>query len=217
MAQEVLIAGALFSNVPSIRVPDSNDTYHPFVDPSVTTATASDVATGKVFIAADGTQTTGTGITPSGTISITSNGTHDVTAYASASVNVSSSGGASWVEQLSGSVNVENFGLIDYVSSASTVWCATFFGVEGEDANGDTLAMTGLFSGSQTFEVYGKGDFVNYGGEGGSAALLDNVNTMPWVLVFENGGPNVWPALSDNGGSPLLITGGHVTSFKILQ
>lgn len=60
MAQEVKIAGALFSDVPLIRVPDSNDTYHPFVDPSVTTAMASDVATGKVFIAADGTQTTGT-------------------------------------------------------------------------------------------------------------------------------------------------------------
>lgn len=60
MAQEVKIAGALFSAVPIIRVPDRNDTYHPFVDPSVTTATAADVSSGKVFIASDGTQTTGT-------------------------------------------------------------------------------------------------------------------------------------------------------------
>ena len=60
MAQQVKIAGALFDNVPSIRVPDANDVYHPFVDPSVTTATASDVAQGKQFIAADGTVTQGT-------------------------------------------------------------------------------------------------------------------------------------------------------------
>lgn len=61
MAQEVKIAGALFEDVPRIQVPDSNDVYHPFVDPSVTTATASDVSSGKVFIASDGTETTGTG------------------------------------------------------------------------------------------------------------------------------------------------------------
>lgn len=61
MAQEVKIAGALFESVPKIQVPDSNDVYHPFVDPSVTTATASDVSSGKVFITADGTETTGTG------------------------------------------------------------------------------------------------------------------------------------------------------------
>lgn len=60
MAQQVIIAGALFNDVPSISVPDSNSVYHPFVDPSVTTAAASDVAQGKQFIAADGTLTQGT-------------------------------------------------------------------------------------------------------------------------------------------------------------
>ena len=60
-------------------------------------ATASDVAAGKTFTSAAGLKVTGAhvcsgGITPSGTIEITSNGTHDVTSYASANVNVPTTG-----------------------------------------------------------------------------------------------------------------------------
>lgn len=46
MAQEVLIAGALFSDVPSIRVPDSDGNWHPYVDTSDATATAATITTG---------------------------------------------------------------------------------------------------------------------------------------------------------------------------
>lgn len=60
MAQEVHLMGATYSDVPSILLPDSNSTLHSFVDVTGTTATASDVASGKVFFASDGTQTTGT-------------------------------------------------------------------------------------------------------------------------------------------------------------
>lgn len=101
MAQSVKIAGALFSNVPSIRVPDENDVFHPFVDPSPTTATAADVASGKIFFAADGTQTSGTASGGSATIvskTITSNGTYNASAdsadgYDPVIVNVSGGGG----------------------------------------------------------------------------------------------------------------------------
>ena len=57
-------------------------------------ATAADVAEGKTFTSAAGLKVTGTHKceTPSGTISITENGTHDVTNYASANVNVPSGG-----------------------------------------------------------------------------------------------------------------------------
>ena len=60
MAQQVKVMGAIYSDVPSLLLPDENNVMHHFDDTSVTTATAADVAEGKVFIASDGTITTGT-------------------------------------------------------------------------------------------------------------------------------------------------------------
>lgn len=59
MAQTVNLLGATYSSVPFIEVPSGNN-YVRYDDASVTTATASDVASGKVFLASDGTITTGT-------------------------------------------------------------------------------------------------------------------------------------------------------------
>ena len=49
MAQEVKIAGATYPDVPSISVPDSNNTYHSFYDTTISSnaASASDIASGK--------------------------------------------------------------------------------------------------------------------------------------------------------------------------
>lgn len=60
MAQEVKLMGATYSDVPAILLPDSNNVMHRFDDCSVVTATASDVAQGKIFVASDGMITTGT-------------------------------------------------------------------------------------------------------------------------------------------------------------
>jgi hypothetical protein len=60
MAQNVTIAGASYSDVPSIEVPKTGGGTAGFYDVSDTTATASDVAEGKVFISANGTITVGT-------------------------------------------------------------------------------------------------------------------------------------------------------------
>lgn len=60
MAQNVRIAGATYSNVPSIDIPKSTSGTASFFDVSDTTAGAADVASGKYFYTAAGVLTAGT-------------------------------------------------------------------------------------------------------------------------------------------------------------
>lgn len=60
MAQNISLWGASYSAVPSVKLPKTGGGTASFVDVTPTTASASDVASGKIFFAADGTQTTGT-------------------------------------------------------------------------------------------------------------------------------------------------------------
>ena len=68
MAQNIQIAGATFNAVPSIVVPVAGGGSATFVDPSPTTAAATDVVSGKLFFDALGVLTQGTG---SGTFVVT--------------------------------------------------------------------------------------------------------------------------------------------------
>lgn len=60
MSQNITLLGASYSAVPAVTLPKTGGGTARFDDATVTTATASDVASGKVFLAADGTVTTGT-------------------------------------------------------------------------------------------------------------------------------------------------------------
>lgn len=60
MAQNVTIMGASYSNVPAVTLPKTGGGTARFDDVSVTTASASEVESGKVFVDSDGTITTGT-------------------------------------------------------------------------------------------------------------------------------------------------------------
>lgn len=62
MAQEIKIAGATYSGVPAVDFVDSSGGGHRYVDASPTTAQASDVASGKVFVDAAGNVVTGSAV-----------------------------------------------------------------------------------------------------------------------------------------------------------
>ena len=93
--------GKLYADVENVVFPDGNGDVTTFIDPSSTTATASDVVSGKVFFTSDGTETIGTHTEPTPTLitkSITANGTYDASndnadGYSEVTVNVSGGGG----------------------------------------------------------------------------------------------------------------------------
>ena len=60
MAKNITLLGANYSAVPAVLLPQTGGGTARFDDASVTTATASDVASGKIFLASNGTITTGT-------------------------------------------------------------------------------------------------------------------------------------------------------------
>ena len=108
MAQNITIMGASYSDVPAVQLPKTGGGTARFDDASVTTATASDVAQGKIFLASDGSITTGTGTGGGGgavvqPLSVTTNGTYTapsgVDGYSPVTVNVSGGGGGEAVSR----------------------------------------------------------------------------------------------------------------------
>ena len=74
MAQNITLLGASYSDVPSVLLPKTGGGTASFVDVTDTTATASDVASGKYFYTANGTRTEGTGTGGGGSVTQDANG-----------------------------------------------------------------------------------------------------------------------------------------------
>ena len=72
MAQNITLMGASYSAVPAVTLPKTGGGTARFTDASITTAVESDVASGKVFIKADGSQGTGTASGGGGNLTVAS-------------------------------------------------------------------------------------------------------------------------------------------------
>ena len=98
---DISLMGAVYPDVPAVTLPVDGGGTARFTDVSGTTATDSDVASGKVYFKADGSQSTGTASGGSANIqslSVSQNGTYTaptgVDGYSPVTVNVSGGGGA---------------------------------------------------------------------------------------------------------------------------
>ena len=94
MAKNITLLGASYSNVPAVNLPQTGGGTARFTDTSPTTATDSDVASGKIYFKSDGSQSTGTssGGGGGGGIEIT----QDAQGYIVLPEQGGGSGGSSW-------------------------------------------------------------------------------------------------------------------------
>lgn len=92
MSQSITLLGASYSAVPAVTLPKTGGGTARFDDCTVTTATASDVASGKVFIASDGTITTGTSSGGGGDSNFTLLGTLAVGTISTSSTSATDTG-----------------------------------------------------------------------------------------------------------------------------
>ena len=163
MAQNITIMGASYSDVPAVQLPKTGGGTARFDDASITTATASDVASGKIFLANNGTITTGTASGGSAVIqslSVTQNGTYTaptgVDGYSPVTVNVSGGGGgdSAWtkVAETSYQVNTTSTS-VETVATLKTgdssIWTSDkWVYVRTRDTEGK---RNGYFYGTDTF------------------------------------------------------------------
>lgn len=152
MSQDLIIRGETYLGVDTISVPVSGGTAT-FYDTAGASASASDILAGETAYGASG-EIVGTLQPPSGTISITQNGTVDVSAYATADVNVSGGGG--------GGSSIKAFA---WGRGATTTYTIRdqIVKVDPDYFSYSNGVFTCLKSGTYNFTVFGRGGYNNSG------------------------------------------------------
>jgi hypothetical protein len=150
MAQNVVINGVTYSNVPQVQIPKSGSGTATFHDISDTTAAAVDVVSGKYFYTSGGTKTQG---------SIASKSSSDLTAN---TLTVTAPAG---YYASAASKTLSDASLV----SGNIKSGATIFGVSGSSTVVDTNLSSGAAGASQILSGYSA--FVNGSKVDGSATV----------------------------------------------
>ena len=156
MAQNITLMNASYTDVPAVTLPKTGGGTATFTDVSPTTCTDSDVASGKIYFKADGSQSTGTassgGITPTGNINITSAGSTDVTQYATATV----ASGSATASATKGTVTNHSVTVTPSVTRT-----AGYITTGSANGTAVTVSASELVSGSETKTENGTYDVTN--------------------------------------------------------
>lgn len=128
MAQNVTVAGASYSDVPSVALPKTGGGTSSFYDVSDTTAAASDVASGKYFYTAAGVKTEGTSSGGGATNVVTGTFTTSSTTGAAQTIDIpyTGSGHPNFIGIYPGDGYVNGSSLYDLTHQYATIEIAIF-------------------------------------------------------------------------------------------